>query len=579
MSSAITPVTPVDVGMTTAMRQQKTQSPDDGKFKDMLSGAANENIKAGGVSQQQNEAAKDVEKPTETQAKTAKAESPKQAEEQTKVEEQSQPEDDGVSEENDSQVVAAVMQMGIMLPVVTPVVPDIPQVEIPAETDIAVETVDFQTIQPVQTMTAETTSQVDIETSDEFSVPDISGQAVEATKPQVDIESESQPEQVKAADEPEIKTAKATQATQPAQMEQTIQAAESQESPEANRIEPSDRVQRQTARRENPEVSTKNPEEATEDTAPEVIIPPQHSVQMHNMRHTRRTDAAQTRFDDMVTKASQELNKSVASEEPPQETELPEETQTLTQTDIPSTEPGKPAEQAKVPETEIKPENEQETMQETKPTARATVQKSEKAPITEQRPQKEISKSDEAVLGMVQQKTQPLVDEVIRSEPTPIQHEQVQIPDQSEQIKAQLIKEIEIDKTEFQMQLHPEELGKIDVKMILEGGKLVVEIAAANPKSSEILSKQVESLIASLKASNIDVTAVNVVTASENASGNMSSEYNLNNFQNQFQNRDGGQGRSGSSTNAGASNGQASENGQNERENPESPQRMLNYSV
>jgi flagellar hook-length control protein FliK len=84
------------------------------------------------------------------------------------------------------------------------------------------------------------------------------------------------------------------------------------------------------------------------------------------------------------------------------------------------------------------------------------------------------------------------------------------------------------------MRLQPEELGRVNVKMVLEGGRLAVEIAAAQPKSAELLQKQSAALAESLKASGVEVESIRVVTANEKAGAEMNAQYNLlNNSRNQ----------------------------------------------
>ncbi|HYE67132.1 MAG TPA: flagellar hook-length control protein FliK [Anaerovoracaceae bacterium] len=64
--------------------------------------------------------------------------------------------------------------------------------------------------------------------------------------------------------------------------------------------------------------------------------------------------------------------------------------------------------------------------------------------------------------------------------------------------------------TEFKMQLHPEDLGQIDIKLKLSEGKLVIDILAANSKTQALLTGQVDKLIASMGLQNVQVESVHV---------------------------------------------------------------------
>jgi flagellar hook-length control protein FliK len=60
------------------------------------------------------------------------------------------------------------------------------------------------------------------------------------------------------------------------------------------------------------------------------------------------------------------------------------------------------------------------------------------------------------------------------------------------------------------MQLQPEELGQIDIKLKLNEGKLIIDILAANSKTQALLTNQVDKLIASMGLQNVQVESVNV---------------------------------------------------------------------
>jgi flagellar hook-length control protein FliK len=60
------------------------------------------------------------------------------------------------------------------------------------------------------------------------------------------------------------------------------------------------------------------------------------------------------------------------------------------------------------------------------------------------------------------------------------------------------------------MQLQPEELGQIDIKLKLNEGKLIIDIVAANSKTQALLTNQVDKLIASMGLQNVQVESVHV---------------------------------------------------------------------
>jgi flagellar hook-length control protein FliK len=103
------------------------------------------------------------------------------------------------------------------------------------------------------------------------------------------------------------------------------------------------------------------------------------------------------------------------------------------------------------------------------------------------------------------------------------------MPDQAEQIQMQVAKNLESGRTEFRMQLAPEELGKISVKLVMDGGKLAVEIIASGARTAELLNRQAEALGTALRAhTGMELTSVNIVSEGQNASGNMNSPFNAN---------------------------------------------------
>lgn len=63
---------------------------------------------------------------------------------------------------------------------------------------------------------------------------------------------------------------------------------------------------------------------------------------------------------------------------------------------------------------------------------------------------------------------------------------------------------------EFKLQLEPENLGQIDIKLKLNDGKLVIDIMAASAKTQALLTSQVDKLVASMGLQNVRVENVHV---------------------------------------------------------------------
>lgn len=83
--------------------------------------------------------------------------------------------------------------------------------------------------------------------------------------------------------------------------------------------------------------------------------------------------------------------------------------------------------------------------------------------------------------------------------------------EQYSQISDEILSRLEQkNSNEFRMQLQPEELGQIDIKLKLNEGKLIIDILAANSKTQALLTNQVDKLIASMGLQNVQVESVNV---------------------------------------------------------------------
>lgn len=574
--------------------QRQAAKTDDGKFQSMLSDALN------GKAEPQapvnppkaaEETAQVQSEPTKTELRQETQTKPQDTQEETE-------EDDETVEYGQNAVIAA-MQMQV--------IPQIPfTVEAPQEQTessvTAIETADsgqIQTAENVTTAAAVLQTQTDLEPvkaadTETLEIPATGINTAQAATETARVQTQA----AEQAPEPEQVL---TQAEVPGgNIHQAAEAVSTRTAarPEANRHTENARTTARPEREAKIPVEMKIPEEVkvseemkipeeikTELTDAQVVIQPQPLSHMQiGRRHVQTSGTEQTRFDNMLAKATQELNpvREIIKEQPvvQVETDAAEITPKIANENTEAIANEIPEETAAAGQTvnvETKPETAEprkayapQRATEQKP--QATVQKSEKTPVTVQRPQKEVTKADEAVLGMVQPKAPEYTTEVIRQEPV-LTANPVHIPEQAEQVKAQLIQNLETEKMEFQMQLKPKELGKVDVKMILESGKLSVEISAVNPKSAEMLARQAESLVASLKESGIDVSSVNVVTANENASAEMNGEFNLNNF------RDQTHGQEQNTQGANHGRGQRSGGGQKELETREAPQRILNYAI
>ncbi len=95
------------------------------------------------------------------------------------------------------------------------------------------------------------------------------------------------------------------------------------------------------------------------------------------------------------------------------------------------------------------------------------------------------------------------------------------------QVEVQMLKHLEQGKTEFRMQLAPEELGKVDVRMLLEDGKLTVQIVTATAKAAQELQRTGESLVASLRMAGAQLETVQIVHRPEEPSQQMGSAFNM----------------------------------------------------
>jgi hypothetical protein len=81
---------------------------------------------------------------------------------------------------------------------------------------------------------------------------------------------------------------------------------------------------------------------------------------------------------------------------------------------------------------------------------------------------------------------------------------------------------------EFKMQLEPEDLGKVDIKLKLNQGKLVIDIMAASAKTQAMLTGQVDKLIQSIGLTNVQVESVQVSQGNQQGYNDQHQAYFMN---------------------------------------------------
>ena len=144
-------------------------------------------------------------------------------------------------------------------------------------------------------------------------------------------------------------------------------------------------------------------------------------------------------------------------------------------------------------------------------------------------------------------------------------------PTPTQQVEAQVLQHLEQGKTEFRMQLAPKELGRVDVRMLLEDGKLTVQILTATSKAAQELQRSGESLTASLRMAGAQLETVQIVHRPEEPSQQMGGAFNMEN----------GQHPSGESHHGQSSRhqGQGTEWEEETYRTPETPSRLLDQAI
>lgn len=90
-----------------------------------------------------------------------------------------------------------------------------------------------------------------------------------------------------------------------------------------------------------------------------------------------------------------------------------------------------------------------------------------------------------------------------------------------EQVKQQIIESCEKGRMEFRMQLYPQELGKLDIKMVLESGRMTIEIVTSTARAADLLTRNAESLASTLRMSGMDLQNVQIVHQADNRNEHM----------------------------------------------------------
>lgn len=522
MNTAI--IQPAAAETQSVSRHTKPKAEASGEFRDMLSGA----MKAGG-------------KTTETET----AQTEKNAVRDTKGRGKQQRTDEA-DKTPEAEAVNAAAQVAQAAQAIQPEAEvQVQEPEAAGAEDPLLSVQQVQAAQIVEGQIIEATQGLPVQGAEEIAQPEAQ-QAPRSEAQTRQTETQSSLQNIPRAEEAPPETVKPqVPATSGAATRQDVSAGTQQEAP---------------ATTETAEI----PDETAEDVvSARVVSETPELVPAERMRRIiTPSDEDSEHFGEMLTKASKELGQGRTVAETAEDTEDPVTGSTDTVQDEPK------AETVTDTDMEIETETSPRSAESTKETA----------PRFEQRPLKEMPKTDETVLGIIQPKPDVAVQDVERQEPVP-QAQPVRIPDQAEQIRTRVIESLDEQKLEFEMQLNPRELGRVDVKMVLESGKLVMEIMAANPKSTELLSKQVDGLMASLRLTGVDVSSISVVTARQDVDGQMAqagNPYNSENFQSQS---GGGSGQGGHGRPGGTGGGDADYPETQADETRAGPQRLLNYSV
>lgn len=302
---------------------------------------------------------------------------------------------------------------------------------------------------------------------------------------------------------------------------------------------------------------------AAESLQTETTPAPQAEVSRATSPPIQTQQAPDNRLTTLLEQKQQELAGRGTTAAQPQQTADTQQTTNATQTDstvAESTDNGAQASASAKDTTGTQPAEPAatETAEKAQPAtaqSQATTASASTARLTEQQPLQQMPETDRAVLQMrenteptptpvkpTQQASETLAEtataaqaQTPRVEPQPVQQpvetREPERPavqtDQMEQVRLQATKQLEEGRMEFRMQLQPEELGKVSVKMVLEGGRLAIEILAATPKAAELLARQAEGLAQSLRLQQTDVQSIQIVTESQAASEQMDGAFQM----------------------------------------------------
>lgn len=268
------------------------------------------------------------------------------------------------------------------------------------------------------------------------------------------------------------------QETPAQELPQTAPQAPVEQAPQTQPTQPTAQAQPQQAEILSAQLTVESPRQPEQ-------APPAEQTTVQELPQLPK-DKGQQRFDNLVAKASQELKAAKPEAQAVKQQAAPPEEEAQTAQPKPRVqEPFTPAKQAAKPAREA--ENPEAILAE-EPQAKPIAEKPALQP----------------------QAPQPA------GAATPAQ-----------QIEAQVLKNLEDQKMEFRMQLAPKELGKVDVRMVLEGGKLTVEIAAASQKAVQELQKTSEGLISSLRMAGAELQSVQIVHEPQQTSQHMDGAFHM----------------------------------------------------
>jgi flagellar hook-length control protein FliK len=152
-----------------------------------------------------------------------------------------------------------------------------------------------------------------------------------------------------------------------------------------------------------------------------------------------------------------------------------------------------------------------------------------KMPLTSERTREtDIRRSEETIQNLMTAPSEkPTQTQEIKA-PQPVQQTQAaEAPTPANQVEAKITEEIGTGRTEFEMQLNPQELGKVSVRMILENGRLAIQLEAATQAAMQSLRRESEVLLASLRIQGVQVENITVVQEAQPPSGDMQSPFGM----------------------------------------------------